>query len=75
MTPMARLAMSLGAALVVAANGCRPEPVDQQALLTARDFGLTDLQRGRLPEAEVEFKKVVALAPRDPLGYANLGLT
>ncbi|MGH2829578.1 MAG: FG-GAP-like repeat-containing protein [Actinomycetota bacterium] len=41
----------------------------------ARDLGLTDLQRGRLPEAEVQFKKVVALAPRDPLGYANLGLT
>ncbi len=75
MTRMARLATALGAASILAASGCRPQPVDQQALLTARDFGLTDLQRGRLPEAEVEFKKVVALAPRDPLGYANLGLT
>ncbi len=77
--PLARrqraLAIILGATLVGAAPGCRPKPVDQQALLTARDLGLTDLQRGRLPEAEVEFKQVVALAPRDPLGYADLGLT
>jgi Flp pilus assembly protein TadD len=77
--PLARrqraLAIILGATLVVAAPGCRPKPVDQQALLTARDLGLTDLQRGRLPEAEVQFKQVVALAPKDPLGYADLGLT
>lgn len=75
MTHIVRLAMSLGVALVVAANGCRPESVDPQELLTAHYLGLTDLERGRLPEAEVQFKKVVALAPRDPLGYANLGLT
>ncbi|MDP3767686.1 MAG: FG-GAP-like repeat-containing protein [Dehalococcoidia bacterium] len=75
MTHTVRLAVSLGAALVAAANGCRSEPVDRQELLTAHYLGLTDLERGRLPEAEVQFKKVVALAPRDPLGYANLGLT
>jgi Flp pilus assembly protein TadD len=69
------LAISLGATLVVVAHGCRSKPVDQQELLTAHYLGLTDLERGRLPEAEVQFKKVVALAPRDPLGYANLGLT
>lgn len=75
MTRKGRLAMSLGAALVVAAGGCRPERSDPQTLLMARDLGLTDLQRGRLPEAEVQFKEVIALAPSDPFGYANLGLT
>ncbi len=69
------LAISLGATLVFAAYGCRSKPVDQQELLTAHYLGLTDLERGRLPEAEVQFKRVVTLAPRDPLGYANLGLT
>jgi len=44
-------------------------------LITARTVGLEHLQRGRLPEAEQEFRQVIALAPRDPLGYANLGLT
>jgi hypothetical protein len=28
-----------------------------------------------LPEAEAEFQRVVELAPRDPIGHANLGLT
>ncbi len=69
------IAFTLGATVIVAASACRSKPVDQQELLTAHYLGLTDLERGRLPEAEVQFKQVVALAPRDPLGYANLGLT
>lgn len=44
-------------------------------MLTARTVGLVNLQRGRLDEAEQQFRQVTALAPRDPLGYANLGLT
>ncbi|HWC75505.1 MAG TPA: tetratricopeptide repeat protein, partial [Gemmatimonadales bacterium] len=58
-----------------AGEGCREKPVDVGALITARTVGLEHLQRGRLPEAEQEFRKVIALAPRDPLGYTNLGLT
>ena len=38
-------------------------------------MGLNYLDRGQLPEAEAQFKKLIALAPADPLGYANLGLT
>src|SRR5882762_3041762 len=57
------------------AVACRDKPIDQGALITARTIGLDDLQRGRLAEAEQEFRTVIALAPRDPLGYANLGLT
>src|SRR5881409_3913973 len=67
--------VSLAAVLLVGAVGCREKPIDQGALVTARTIGLDDLQRGRLAEAEQEFKTVIALAPRDPLGYANLGLT
>jgi Flp pilus assembly protein TadD len=67
-------ALSLAAALLVV-TACRSEPVNRQELLAAQYLGLTHLERGRLPEAEAQFKKVVALAPRDPLGYANLGLT
>src|SRR6266849_11171207 len=63
------------AALLLLSTACREKPIDQGALITARTIGLDDLQRGRLPEAEQEFKTVIALAPRDPLGYANLGLT
>src|SRR5438552_4117591 len=63
------------AALLFVTIGCREKSIDQGALITARTVGLDDLQRGRLADAEREFRKVIALAPRDPLGYANLGLT
>ena len=56
-------------------GACREKPVDQGALITARTVGLDALQRGRLADAEQEFRKVIALAPKDPFGYANLGLT
>src|SRR5256714_5354366 len=66
---------SLAAVLLLSVGACREKPIDQGALITARTVGLEHLQRGRLPEAEQEFRQVIALAPRDPLGYANLGLT
>src|SRR3989454_5582233 len=66
---------SLVVMLLLGAVGCREKPIDQGALITARTVGLEHLQRGRLPEAEQEFRQVIALSPRDPLGYANLGLT
>ena len=65
----------LSAGLLLTAAACREQAIDEGALLTARTVGLEHLQRGRLPDAEREFRKVIALAPRDPLGYANLGLT
>src|SRR5438876_3716647 len=70
-----KIFVSLASMLLVAGIGCREKPIDQGALITARTVGLEHLQRGRLPEAEQEFRNVIALAPRDPLGYANLGLT
>src|SRR3989442_850155 len=66
---------SLAILLLWGAVACREKPIDQGALITARTVGLEHLQRGRLAEAEQEFRNVIALAPRDALGYANLGLT
>src|SRR5207248_6259319 len=37
-------------------------------------WGLAYLQQQQLPRAEAEFHKVVALAPEQALGYADLGL-
>src|SRR6266513_1102485 len=65
----------LMAVLLLATARCRESQVDQGALLTARTVGLAHLERGRLAEAEQEFRKVIALAPKDAFGYANLGLT
>jgi tetratricopeptide (TPR) repeat protein len=58
-----------------ALNGCRPEQPPAEDLLMVRMLGLDHLERGELPEAEEQFQKIVALAPREPLGYANLGVT
>ena len=65
----------LGAAVAAATATCRRERPPVELLYTTRVLGLSYLQRNQLPEAEAEFKKLTALAPDDPLGYANLGLT
>ena len=65
----------LGAALIAAAAACRSEQASVEELYTSRMLGLSYLQRNQLPEAETEFKKLIKLAPDDPLGYASLGLT
>jgi len=44
------------------------------AAVTARTWGLAYLQQSQLPQAEAEFRKVVALAPDQAVGYADLGL-
>ena len=44
------------------------------AAVTARTWGLAYLQGNQLPQAEAEFRKVVALAPDQAVGYADLGL-
>ena len=66
----------LAVTLFTGSTGCRhdtPTPVDE--LFTIRTLATQLLQRGQLAEAEVQFKRLVELAPDDPLGYANLGLT
>src|SRR5881398_2811710 len=44
------------------------------AILTARTLGLAYLLSEQLAQAETAFSKIVALAPDQALGYANLGL-
>ena len=66
---------SVALLLVGLGGGCRSEPADPRELLLAQSQGVNYLQKAQLPEAEREFQKVVNLAPRDPIGYANLGLT
>ena len=64
----------LAIALAGATHACRSKSASVDDLFTARTLGLTYLQRNQLPEAEVQFRKLIDLAPNDPAGYANLGL-
>ena len=64
-----------GVVILLAAWQCRKKPAPVEELFSTRMLGLSYLQRNQLPEAETKFKKLVDLAPDDPLGYADLGLT
>jgi Flp pilus assembly protein TadD len=63
------------ALLAITAVSCKEKQASVEELYTTRILGVSYLQRNQLPEAEAEFKKLIDLAPDDPLGYANLGLT
>ena len=78
MTPALRhrLCIVLAAVVATAAAGCTPERAGNTGdIVTARTLGLAYLQIDRLDSAEFYFRKVVAFAPREALGYANLGIT
>lgn len=64
----------LAAPLLLAA-ACGEEELPVQELITLRNQGLLELERGQLPEAEARFARLVSAAPNEPLGHANLGLT
>ena len=64
----------VAAFMIVALPSCRSKPAPVEELFSTRMLGLSYLQRNRLPEAEAQFKKLIELAPNDPLGYTNLGL-
>src|SRR2546430_17263099 len=65
----------IGLVSVVVAVACKREPASVEDLYTTRMVALSYLQRDQLPQAESSFKKLTELAPDDPLGYADLGLT
>ncbi len=74
---------SLGIAATLLLGGCRGrEPARGEgeglerdaAILAARTLGLAYLRSEQLGQAETAFRKIVALAPDQALGYANLGL-
>jgi Tfp pilus assembly protein PilF len=66
------VAFGLATAVILA---CRQKPAPVEELYSTRMLGTTYLQRNQLPQAETTFKKLIQLAPSDPLGYADLGLT
>src|ERR671924_1513434 len=55
-------------------KGREQNPANAGAILTARTLGLAYLEDNRLEEARAAFTKLIALAPDEPSGYANLGL-
>jgi len=61
--------------VVAALAGCRKERANPAELFSTASVATTYLNRGQLAEAETQFRKLVALAPDDPSGHANLGVT
>jgi len=59
--------------------GCKKEaeidPQTAKQMFIERNLGLAYLEENKLQNAAEEFRKLIAIAPREPLGYANLGLT
>jgi Tfp pilus assembly protein PilF len=68
----------LAGALACLGNGCEKrkaeDPKKLTAIISARTLGLAYLEENKLSEAEAEFRKLIAMAPKEALGYANLGL-
>src|SRR3954469_1158723 len=52
----------LVAVIILAGAGCKSKPVDLAELYATRAAGTTFLERGQLPEAETQFKKLIDLA-------------
>src|SRR5574341_1152567 len=67
------------ASIFVVLAGCKKkeaiDPDTASQMVIHRNLGLAYLEENKLREAGEEFQKLIKLAPREPLGYANLGLT
>jgi Tfp pilus assembly protein PilF len=63
------------AAFALAGTACKQKEVRPEELFQAQALALAYLETSQLAPAETAFKKVIALAPTDPAGYANLGVT
>lgn len=50
-------------------------PETARRMIKHRNLGLAYLEEGQHRDAAHEFQKLVEIAPDEPLGYANLGLT
>jgi tetratricopeptide (TPR) repeat protein len=77
-TKAVRLVFRLGVLAMIGLPGCRHREAapgaQSEAILAARTLGLAYLQSDQLAPAESAFRKVIALAPDQALGHANLGL-
>ena len=56
---------------VTSSENKKEKPTD---LMTIRTLGLAYLEEFKLEEAEEQFLRFIELAPKEKLGYANLGL-
>jgi tetratricopeptide (TPR) repeat protein len=67
---------AIGLLLVASCRGAAPggDQARSDSALTARIWGLAYVQQNQLPLAEAQFRRVVALAPDQALGYGDLGL-
>ncbi len=69
----------LSGVFLVFMTGCKKgvgiDPQTAKQMFVERNLGLAYLEENKLPNAAEEFQKLIAIAPREPLGYANLGLT
>src|SRR2546430_6722555 len=76
MRPNARKCLTIAALLLGDCRGREPAPSLERdaAILTAPTLGLAYLRSQQFAQAETAFAKIVALAPDQALGYANLGL-
>ena len=61
--------------LLLLAAGCARETVETPEMIMAHAAAVSELQMGRLPEAEEQFRKILEDAPNHPGARANLGLT
>ncbi|HTJ24146.1 MAG TPA: FG-GAP-like repeat-containing protein, partial [Gemmatimonadaceae bacterium] len=75
MNQRARLGVLTASLLAAVIAGCQKKEVRTEELFQAQALGLGYLETGQLAQAESQFKRVIDLAPKDPLGYANLGVT
>jgi tetratricopeptide (TPR) repeat protein len=70
-----RFIVCLAVVLLGTTSGCKQSEPQTAELFQAQWRGLAALQTGQLADAETQFKTVIALAPKQALGYSNLGLT
>lgn len=69
--------ISLFLSIIVLSAGCKKAETDPEIarqMIVHRNLGLAYLEENKLREAAAEFQKLIALAPGEPLGYANLGV-
>jgi len=59
-------------------QGCKESAEDRRRksveMMTTQTLGLAYLEEFKLEDAEIQFIKLIELAPEDKIGYANLGL-
>nr|HQV33982.1 FG-GAP-like repeat-containing protein [Calditrichia bacterium] len=69
------VAITLGILLNSCGKEPRISPETAREMIVQRNLGMAYLEEEKPQEAAEAFEKLIALAPEEPLGYANLGLS